>query len=203
MDFMPVDNVLPEPEALCSQIATIHRDSVSPTRQFGFSILQHPTITSQTGLWDMSWMQVFRDMLSRLCELESDKHGPWLADYPGFSILLRCTIPSLLSPLQSDGRKLKPCLVHGNLSISNIGVNVATGDPVLFSPASLYAHNEFELGAWRLVTEPLDLEYFREYRRHFPPSEPVEQWDDRIRLYSIKFNLAHLLLADIPQIQKQ
>jgi len=46
---------------------------------------------------------------------------------------------------------------------------------------------------WRREIIKFGQPYFSRYLRHFRPSEPVEQWDDRIRLYSIKFNLAHMI----------
>jgi protein-ribulosamine 3-kinase len=46
---------------------------------------------------------------------------------------------------------------------------------------------------WRREIIKFGQPYFSQYLRHFRPSEPVEQWDDRIRLYSIKFNLAHMI----------
>ena len=46
---------------------------------------------------------------------------------------------------------------------------------------------------WRRERVKFDEPYFKEYLRHFSKSEPIEQWDDRIRLYSVKFNLAHII----------
>ena len=66
-------------------------------------------------------------------------------------------------------------------------------EPVVFDSSALYAHNEYELGMWRRKIIKFGEPYFSQYLRHFRPSEPVEQWDDRIRLYSIKFNLAHMI----------
>lgn len=62
-----------------------------------------------------------------------------------------------------------------------------TGDTILFDPGSTYAHNEMEFGTWRAswayyFNSPV---YMRLYQRHIEPSEPVEEWDDRNRLYSL------------------
>ena len=51
-------------------------------------------------------------------------------------------IPRLLRPLETGGRQIRPCLVHGDLYSGNVSVDAATGGPVLFDAACLYAHNE-------------------------------------------------------------
>lgn len=102
-------------------------------------------------------------------------------------------VPQLLEPLQSDGRVLKPCLVHGDLWEANTGLNSKTGLPVVFDASVMYAHHEFELGMWRADNVRFDEPYYSQYLEHISRSEPVEQFDDRNRLYSIKFKIAHCL----------
>ncbi|KAG7147265.1 Protein-ribulosamine 3-kinase like protein [Verticillium longisporum] len=94
--------------------------------------------------------------------------------------------PALLDPLQSHGRILKPCLVHGDLWEENAGVNIDTQQPVVFDLSCMYAHNEYDLGMWRREVIRFGQPYFRQYLMRMPPSEPASQWDDRNRLYSIK-----------------
>ena len=53
-------------------------------------------------------------------------------------------IPRLLRPLETGGRQIKPCLVHGDLYSGNVSVHAATRGPILYDPACLYAHNECE-----------------------------------------------------------
>ena len=100
-------------------------------------------------------------------------------------------IPQILEPLQADGRSLKPCLIHGDLWEENTGVNHETVGPVFFDAAVMYAHNEMELGMWRHGRPRFGERYFCQYLSLMPPSEPVEQFDDRNRLYSMKYTLSH------------
>ncbi|KAK2017515.1 hypothetical protein LZ32DRAFT_614231 [Colletotrichum eremochloae] len=203
MDFLVTRGSRPRPEDLCYRIATIHRDSVSPIpNKFGFPTYTYHNNIPQLADWDSDWARFFAKMLKHACELETATHGPWLSRHPGFATLFEQTIPRLLGALQSEGRFIKPSLVHGNLSPRNMRENVATASPILFGFASLYAHNEYELGAW--CCRELGWPYFKEYRRHFPPSEPTEQWNDRIRLYSIKFNLNQVLtVSDSAELRNQ
>lgn len=54
-------------------------------------------------------------------------------------------IPRLLRPLESEGRTLTPCIVHGDLWDGNASVDVNTGHPMIFDGTPLYAHNECKL----------------------------------------------------------
>lgn len=100
------------------------------------------------------------------------------------------TVPRLLEVLQCNGRTIKPCLIHGNLWEGNIGTDYDTGELYIFDAASYYAHNEMELGIWQTDHHRMKLKAYRiEYLRNFEASEPVDQWDDRNRLYSVKTQL--------------
>ncbi|KAI1311522.1 hypothetical protein F5Y03DRAFT_391609 [Xylaria venustula] len=95
-------------------------------------------------------------------------------------------IPRLLGVLQSDGRDIQAALVHGDLWERNVGIDIETGEAVVFDPGCTYAHNEMEFGTWR-CTWPFYFNcpvYTRMYQKHIEPSEPAEEWDDRNRLYS-------------------
>ncbi|RFU30533.1 hypothetical protein B7463_g5840, partial [Scytalidium lignicola] len=205
LEYVDTTKVVPAPRDLCPRIAAIHLASVSPVEnQFGFPVSSYLAEFPQPVKWERKWTVFFARLLESLCEFECQAHGPWLKNHPGFRTLMDQTVCNLLDPLERDGRSIRPCLVHGNLSIDNAAFNAATGDLVLFSPAALYAHNEYELGMWRRKNATLSWSYFREYQMHISPSEPVYQWDDRIRLYSIQFNLAHVLVTPgTTDVQKQ
>ncbi|KAI0452280.1 hypothetical protein F5B21DRAFT_516178 [Xylaria acuta] len=50
-----------------------------------------------------------------------------------------------------------------------------------------FAHHEMTLGMWRVSQHEMDGEEYRdEYYKHFKPDEPVEDCDDRNRLYATK-----------------
>lgn len=51
-------------------------------------------------------------------------------------------------------------------------------------------HNEYEIGNWRTPRHRLSKgTYVRMYLAKFPPSEPVEEWDSRNLLYSLRYEL--------------
>ncbi|CAL8576784.1 hypothetical protein XPA_002649 [Xanthoria parietina] len=69
-----------------------------------------------------------------------------------------------------------------------MGINLETGDTLLFDAGSYYAHNEMELGHWRCEFSSVFRAetYSRHYLQNYPAAEPVDEFDDRNRLYSIK-----------------
>lgn len=96
-------------------------------------------------------------------------------------------IPRLLDVLQSDGRSIEPVLIHGSLWEQNMGIDMETGETVVFDAGCTYAHNEMEFGTWRGTwayhfQKPI---YMRLYHQHIKPSAPKHEWDDRNRLYSL------------------
>ena len=97
--------------------------------------------------------------------------------------------PRLLRPLESEGRTLRPCLIHGSLEDGNIAVRAKTGQPIIFDASALWAHNEYELHIWRGTRYKIGRTFMKEYFHHFPISPPEEDWYDRNLLYSLVADL--------------
>lgn len=55
-----------------------------------------------------------------------------------------------LLPLQSERRSFKPCLVYGDFWDENTATDMKTGEPFLFDAGSFHAHNEYNIGNWRI-----------------------------------------------------
>ena len=73
---------------------------------------------------------------------EENAHGP-SEDLNRLSpILFDRVIPRLLRPLATEGRPIRPVLVHGDLWHGNMATNDETGAPISFDPAAFWAHNE-------------------------------------------------------------
>ncbi|CAO1606379.1 hypothetical protein XANCAGTX0491_009877 [Xanthoria calcicola] len=187
-DFHDIDfSAAPDAEHLMSRIADLHRRGKSPTGLFGFPI---PTVCGKmerTVIWEKSWAKSFTHQLKDVIKYDSETNGQWVEYDAACQQLIDGVIPRLLGALQSDGREITPALIHGDLWERNIGIDMESGETVLFDPGSTYAHNEMEFGTWRCTwasyfNSPI---YMRLYQRHIEPSEPVDEWNDRNRLYSI------------------
>ena len=51
-------------------------------------------------------------------------------------------VPRLLRALESIEKKIKPCLLHGDIWYGNAVGRIGTDKPANFDPAKLWAHNE-------------------------------------------------------------
>ncbi|KIW96275.1 uncharacterized protein Z519_03343 [Cladophialophora bantiana CBS 173.52] len=158
----------PEPVDFTARIAEMHRGT-SPNGMFGFPV---PTVIG---------------VMEHVIKYDNETNGPWPEYDAACRQLIEVVILRLLGALQSDGRDIVPALVHGDLWEQNVGIAMETGNTIVFDPGCTYAHNEMEFGTWRCswafhFNSPT---YMRLYQQHIQPSEPVEEWDDRNRLYSI------------------
>ena len=134
--------------------------------------------------------------------------------WPDFDVVCQLTlekvVPRLLLPLQSEGRSIKPCLVHGDCWDGNTAMDLKSGGAFVFDACSFYGHNEYDTGNWRAARHRLsDDAYISDYKRLFPVSEPSEShhvdrrcvtdykveedWDARNRLYSLVFNIGNAI----------
>ncbi|MCJ1398926.1 hypothetical protein MMC11_002127 [Xylographa trunciseda] len=193
LDFLSLGDEMVDPPIFCARLAELHLTSQSPTGMFGFSITTCHGPNEQNVEWNSNWCIYFTRLLTQFFDREVAINGPWAAYERAFEQLISHSVPRILNPLQSAGRQLKPSLIHGDLWEGNAGMNNVSGEPVVFDAAAMYAHNEFELGMWRREIVRFGKTYIEEYLRNYPPSEPQEQWDDRNRLYSVKYNLAHAI----------
>lgn len=116
---------------------------------------------------------MYTKILARAIDIDWEKHGPWPEFKVVRELLLDKVVPRLLYPLSSQGRRIKPCLVHGDLWDENCAVDMANSEPFAFDAGSLYTHNEYEIGYWRPPRHRLSNKaYTRSYKRYFPVSEP-------------------------------
>ncbi|KAH9907805.1 Fructosamine kinase-domain-containing protein [Xylariomycetidae sp. FL2044] len=194
--FRDVGKQPPDPIKFTTRLAEMHKNSVSPTGKFGFHITTcHAKLPQITDCWEDSWEVLYRKQLEHMIKMDEEKHGEW----PEFQVVCKLTldkvIPRLLGPLQSEGRTLKPCLLHGDLWDENTATDMDTGEPFIFDAGSFYGHNEYEIGNWRSARHRLsDKRYVRNYIRNFSASAPEDEWDDRNLLYSLRYDLGTAIL---------
>lgn len=122
-------------------------------------------------------------------------------------VLFDKVIPRLLRPLEKDGRRVKPSLVHGDLWYANSGLDAATGESLVFDACCLYAHNEVsylaadvteqncmahesaldkdEFGQWQPVCNRFGKQYSEAYHSHIQISPPEEDYNGRLDLYKL------------------
>ena len=204
MEFVNVSDELPDPARLGKAIAELHRTSVSPTGKFGFHVTTYDGKLPQMVDWDSSWTSFFGKLLQGTLDLDIKVNGKWEELEEVVEKTVERVLPRLLGILESGGRILKPCLIHGDLWEGNITTDPCSGNIRVFDACSYYAHNEMEIEMWRTEHHRLHAEvYRREYLRNFAPAEPVEEWDDRNRLYSVKTKLMYSAHVPGSEVRKQ
>ena len=191
-DFIEMKDRLPDRVELSKCVASLQRNSESPNGKFGF-----PTTTCQGQIpqhvaWDSSWTSFYSKLLESALQRDLEKNGSWPMMENISARVLDKVIPRLLGVLESGGRSIKPVLIHGDLWDGNIATEESTGRIYLIDAAAYYAHSEMEIGMWRGERHAIhDEGYKNAYLDQMPKSEPVEEWDDRNRLYCVKMNAIH------------
>ena len=137
-------NALPEPSVFCAKLAALHANSVSPNGKFGFHVTTYVGNLPQENTWQDTWEEFFTKGFTHMVGLAIDRGGPWDEIENLYSVMVSRVIPRLLRPLETNGLLIKPCLIHGNLGNDNVDIDAATGLPIIYNPASFYAHNECE-----------------------------------------------------------
>lgn len=122
--------------------------------------------------------------------MDAEACGPWSELKRTADQVASKIVPWLLSSLVWQGKPIKPSLIHDVLWDTNVET-FGAGNPIIYDAGSYYTHNEMEMEIWRVIyAEKLGQSSYREaYLRLYPPARPVDKWDDRNRLYSLKCNL--------------
>ncbi|PTB37377.1 hypothetical protein M441DRAFT_40114 [Trichoderma asperellum CBS 433.97] len=187
--YIDMNDMMPDPNQLCTKLARLHRESQSPTGQFGFHITTCQGRIPQSLTWESNWTVFFTQLLKHVIDMDFEYNGYWEELDRVEKQLIAHVIPRLLDALVKDGRKIKPSLIHGDLWEGNSGTSFEDNNIYIFDAAAFYAHHEMEVGDWRCYYNKISNRvYTRTYLRHRGPSEPKDEWEDRNRLYSIYFN---------------
>ncbi|KAG6988860.1 hypothetical protein G7Y79_00069g096520 [Physcia stellaris] len=191
-EFLEMSNRLPEPKQLCSKLAQLHKNSVSPTGKFGFHVTTCNGRTPQEVSWESTWTLFFSKLLRHVANIDFEVNGMWEALEILENRIFGQVIPRLIGILESDGRSIKPCLIHADLWEGNTGTVIETKNIYIFDSGAFYAHHEMEIGDWRCRYNEINKSIYTEtYKDNYKPSEPKQEWDDRNRMYSVYFNLIY------------
>ena len=131
-----------ELEKLPAKLAELHKKAISPNGKYGFSVPTSQGALIQPNKWTCSWERFFSNMIQRCFDWEQDLHGSLDEMQQLFVALKAKVIPRLLRPLETGGREIQPCLVHGDLWDGNTSTVVDTDEAIIFDASSLYAHHE-------------------------------------------------------------
>lgn len=200
-EFIDLDDELPHVVDFCAKLADLHRRSSAmapelknPESKFGFHVITCNGTVPTHQIWEESWEAYYTDNIKHLVAWEEKLQGPSEKIRELLPTLYDKVIPRLLRPLETEGRILKPCLLHGDLWDGNTSVHAHTDAPYIFDASSFWGHNECDMAKMRGSRYRMRRMYMKEYTKHFPISPPEEDWDDRNLLYSLRADLHDSIL---------
>ena len=132
----------PEIETFTAKVAELHAESSSPNGKYGFPVPTFMGRMAQYTTWTESWEKFFTLSMEKLMATIEESQEPDEELKKLFEQTMSKVVPRLLRPLETGGRQIKPCLVHGDLYSGNVSIDAKTGKPVMYDAACLYAHNE-------------------------------------------------------------
>ncbi|KAK4249173.1 Fructosamine/Ketosamine-3-kinase [Corynascus novoguineensis] len=171
-----------------ARLAALHETGSSPNGKFGFYIATCAGNLSQYCGWEDSWEVFFSKSLKQALEHEIAVQGPDPEIDGPAPIIFETVIPRLLRLLETEGRSVKPSLVHGDLWYANTAADADTDASLVFA-CCFYAYNEYELGQWQPVCNRLGPEYVKTYHSYMQISPSEEDYERRVDPYKLRFNI--------------
>ncbi|KAF2275866.1 Ketosamine-3-kinase [Westerdykella ornata] len=191
--------------SLAAKLAKLH---TTPARipegydkpMFGFPVTTCCGDTPQDNSYKESWADFYAEnrlrFILRRAEKSngSDKELHTLVEATASKVVPRLIGDSHLN----NGKGVTPVVVHGDLwsgnaSVGTIGSKSGEPEDVVFDPSACYAHNEYELGIMKMFGG-FGGSFLKEYHELCPKTEPVEEYEDRVKLYELYHHLNHYAL---------
>lgn len=141
-DFHEMAQSPPEPVKFCEALAELHTNGTSPNGKFGFHITTCNGSVPQENSWTDTWEEFFVAGFRHMLRLDEEVNGHNVRLEELSKPYFETVIPRLLRPLETNGRKVKPSLVHGDLWFGNAATVVETGNPMVYDACAFYGHNE-------------------------------------------------------------
>jgi protein-ribulosamine 3-kinase len=188
--------------SLATKLAKLHT-TPAPIPQgydkpmFGFPVTTCCGDTPQDNGYRETWSDFYAENRLRFIMQRSEKSNG--ADKEMRS-LVETTASRVVPRLIGDdhvnnGNSITPVVVHGDLWSGNASVGVIgsdKGEPedVAYDSSACYAHSEFDLGIMKMFGG-FGGNFMKEYHELCPKTEPVDEYEDRVKLYELYHHLNH------------
>ncbi|KAF2704027.1 Ketosamine-3-kinase [Pleomassaria siparia CBS 279.74] len=166
-------------------------------RMFGFPVTTCCGDTPQENGYKSSWADFYAENRLRFILRQSEKSN---GSDKELHNLVETTASKVVPRLLGDdhingGKRLTPVVVHGDLwsgnaSVGVIGSKGGGAEDVVYDPSACYAHSEYELGIMKMFGG-FGGSFLKEYHELCPKTEPVNEYEDRVRLYELYHHLNH------------
>ncbi|KAF2271162.1 Ketosamine-3-kinase [Lojkania enalia] len=167
---------------------------------FGFPVTTCCGDTPQDNEFKSSWADFYANNRLRFILRRAEKSN---GSDKELHNLLEATASNVVPRLIGDdhlnkGKGIAPVVVHGDLwsgnaSVGVIGTKGGEAEEVVYDPSACYAHSEFELGIMKMFGG-FGGSFLKEYHQICPKTEPVGEYEDRVKLYELYHHLNHYAL---------
>ncbi|KAJ4373767.1 Mitochondrial distribution and morphology protein 12 [Neocucurbitaria cava] len=167
---------------------------------FGFPVATCCGDTPQDNSYKASWAEFYADNRLRFILRQAEKNNGSENDlHKLVEDTASIVVPRLIGDKHlNQGKGITPVVVHGDLwsgnaSVGVIGSEKGEAEDVVFDSSACYAHNEFELGIMKMFGG-FGGSFLKEYHELCPKTEPVDEYEDRVKLYELYHHLNHYAL---------
>jgi protein-ribulosamine 3-kinase len=191
--------------SLASKLAKLHTTPVPIPEgyekpMFGFPVTTCCGDTPQDNSYNSSWADFYANNRLRFILKRAEKSNGTDKELRN---LVETTAAKVVPRLIGDshlnnGKGVTPVVIHGDLwsgnaSVGTIGTKGGDAEEVVYDSSACYAHNEFELGIMKMFGG-FGASFLKEYHELCPKTEPVEEYEDRVKLYELYHHLNHYAL---------
>jgi len=143
-EFVEMYDDLPSPRDWVAAVSTLHLNSMgkSPAGQFGFHATTHLANVPVDNTWNSSWQAFWAQQMKSLFDQDERIHGPDEGLAALRSDYFEKAIPRYLGPLESEGRSIKPCLIHSDLWPGNIKPRISSDELCMYDACAYWGHHE-------------------------------------------------------------
>lgn len=144
-DFIEmIEDDIPGPEAYMSAVVALHRRSMTKSPgKFGFPISTRFGDLVQNNTWESSWEVFWTRLMREIIEREERLRGPHDDELVKLKQqFFDKVLPRYLRPLESNGRSIKPCLVHADLWPGNCRYKLDMETVCMYDASAFWGHNE-------------------------------------------------------------
>ncbi|KAH8175509.1 fructosamine kinase domain-containing protein [Sarocladium implicatum] len=160
---------------------------------FGFPVTTCCGDTPQDNSWKSSWAEFYAEnRLRGILKSAVKNNGSDKGLEDAVEAVASKVVPRLIGDDHLKG--ITPVLIHGDLWSGNHSRG-QFGDEggveeVVYDPSAVYGHSEYELGIMNMFGG-FSSNSRKEYEKLVPKAEPVEEYEDRLKLYELYHHLNH------------
>lgn len=188
-------------QSLAQKLAKLHSTPAPIPKghskpQFGFPVPTCCGDTEQDNTFTSSWAEFYSEHRLKFILSESNRNN---GKDPELTSLVQKTCDTVVPNLIGDahlnsGKCVTPVVVHGDLWSGNASKGTLPGmsnpEDIIFDSSAVYAHSEFELGIMKMFGG-FGQKFLDEYHSLVPKTEPMNEYQDRVKLYELYHHLNH------------